>query len=211
MNILSHIVPQVLYRTSSPYNAHIEVRELDDKRYLVVDGVLQTGPDIQDMYEHAFKAFQMPSYAHTILLLGVGGGGVITLLRHYYPDSLVDAVDIDKKMIYVAKKYFHLSVIPKVTFIEAEAEEYIRKVKKKYDLIVIDLYIGDHFPHFQTSADFYTVIHKKLQPGGSVVMNFQGTEEYQSSRDTINTFLPTIFSNVERIPIRRNMLYFLQK
>ena len=44
-----------------------------------------------------------------VLVLGAGGGAIVNLIHHYFPKAHVDAIDLDKVHLYVAKKYFKVS------------------------------------------------------------------------------------------------------
>lgn len=202
--------PHTVHISSSAYNHRIEVREFAGEKYLNVDGVEQSGSDIQKMFEQSLELFPFPIDITSILVLGVGGGGVIKLLRLWFPDAYIDAVDIDEEMLTISQQYFGLSEYKNITFITADAKKFVAKHKKTYDLVIVDLYIGDRFPAFQISPAFYINLKKSLVPQGAVLMNFQGTDNYQEARDTLNHFIGKIFTTVRIKKLRRNQLYFLQ-
>jgi len=41
-----------------------------------------------------------------VLIVGLGGGTIPSLLRKHYPKMTIDVVDIDPDVVAVAKKYF---------------------------------------------------------------------------------------------------------
>lgn len=74
-----------------------------------------------------------------ILLLGLGGGTLVHLIRRFFPDAHMTCVELDKQHISIAKKWFKL---PKknVTLIEGDAYEFMRTTKDSFDWIVDDVF-----------------------------------------------------------------------
>ena len=50
---------------------------------------------------------QMP--LQRICVLGTGGGSVIMLLQHFFPDVHIDAVELDEIHLFTAKKFFQIN------------------------------------------------------------------------------------------------------
>ena len=110
--------------------AEIRVMDIDDNRFLLIDGGIHTAIDKNT------KANILPyvwviditkklnDYSGDMLLIGLGGGSV---LKSFYEDNWdVDAVEIDPVVTELAKKYFNL--VPAVNFITRMAENF--KVNK---------------------------------------------------------------------------------
>lgn len=119
-----------------------------------------------------------------VLVLGVGGGSVINLIHHYYPDAEIKAVDFDKTHLKVARKYFKVNT-KKCELICADAEEWLRKYRgKKYDLIIDDVFNEiDNIPYrsIEGKKNWAKVLLKNLKHKGILVFNFADKKEWNKS------------------------------
>lgn len=106
-----------------------------------------------------------------ILLLGLGGGTVANYLTNYV-DANVDAVEFDERIISIAKKYFSLNT--KTNLIADDARHYINACKKKYDIVIFDVFKGEVPPHYVLSKESLAKVKTLLNPNGFIIINFNG-------------------------------------
>ena len=122
-----------------------------------------------------------------VLVLGVGGGAVINLIHRFFPDAEIDAVELDKTHISIAKKYFHVNSA-KCKLIHADALDWIKTCSvKSYDLIVDDVFHEANqvpFRSIQMSADRIKMLLNKINARGTVVINFADQKEWKSCRES---------------------------
>jgi predicted membrane-bound spermidine synthase len=107
-------------------------------------------------------------------VFGVGGGSVVKELSDL--GFNIDAVDIDKRMFYLAKNYFYLNSSQSIFFID-DARHFIRVCKKQYDVIVIDLLNGEVQPSYVFSIENFLDLRKNLNPDGLLIINFQSNSK----------------------------------
>lgn len=76
----------------------------------------QTGINLQRPYRPEdtwvklfFTAFLCKSEVNRVLILGLGGGILPILIRHYFPSVIVDVVEIDETVIELATDFFGLA------------------------------------------------------------------------------------------------------
>jgi len=83
-----------------------------------------------------FCADQSPK---NILVLGLGGGTLVHLIRQFFPAAHITCVEIDKTHIQIAKRWFK---IPQkhISLIEGDAYDYLRSSKDVFDWIVDDVF-----------------------------------------------------------------------
>ena len=119
-----------------------------------------------------------------VLVLGVGGGSVINLIHHYYPEARVDAVDYDQVHLMVAKKFFRLKA-NKCQFHCADAKQWLYGYKgAKYDLIIDDVFSeSDNIPFrsIQHSNTWLKCLMKNTKKDGIIVFNFADKNEWSRS------------------------------
>jgi spermidine synthase len=154
------------------------------------------------------------------LVLGVGGGSVANqLVQNNYQ---VDAVELDARMVWVAKKYFDLS--EKVTVQVDDARHFLRnelqkgQKRKLYNLIVLDAFVGEVNPHHLFTQEFFTQIRSFLSDSGVFFINGNGYWNGlagKGMRSVCQTLIHAGF-NVEVIPTRpeedfRNLVFVARK
>jgi predicted membrane-bound spermidine synthase len=104
------------------------------------------------------------------LLLGLGGG---TLYKQLENNNLkIDVVEIDKRIEQIAKKYFQIN--SNVNVVVDDARHYLNISKKKYDIIIYDLYNSETPPIHLMTKEAFGEIKTKLNKNGILVVNFYG-------------------------------------
>lgn len=105
-----------------------------------------------------------------VLLLGLGGG---TLVRAFKGSGFnVEAVELDERLAQVAVEYFG---VPSSTPVHIDdARHFIRINDKRYDLVILDLFLSETPPVHLFSVESFGEIEKSLKPGGLMVVNFFG-------------------------------------
>lgn len=180
---------------------------------LLVNGSPQSGAYIEKLWKNAFHHFSVDSYeAKNALVLGVGGGTVMTLLSSSFPGIKQTCVDIDKVILDIAKKYFSIHLIQNIKLIQADAKTYVKQSvarNKTYDSIIIDLSIGGRIPTFVEQKEFIQFIHSLLSPKGFVCLNYLQEKEYEMKSDTLFHTLQSVFPTVSDYRIARNRFFFL--
>jgi len=122
----------------------------------------------------------------SVLVLGLGGGTVPRYLNSYVGAS-VDAVELDKRIGIIAQQYFGLT---NTKIIIDDARHYLETNKKKYDLIIFDLYKGESPPSHTLSVEAFIKVKNLLNENGICVINFNGFisgEEGKGGRSLLKT------------------------
>lgn len=207
--MMRFLFPHVVVKTSSRYNPDICIIREWSGLTLLVNGSRQSGPYIKMLWEKALRAFHLHERKNiqSILVLGIGGGTVIELLSHRYPNASIVAVDIDQTVIDIAKQYFHVDRIARLTICCSDARRFVAK-KKKFDLIVVDLFIGREIPAIVSQSTLYERLKKMLSPQGIIILNFLRELEYQNKSNTLFDMLKRIFSDVRDYQIANNRFFY---
>ncbi len=118
-----------------------------------------------------------------VLVLGAGGGSVINLIHHFYPDAHIHAIDFDKTHLNVAKKYFKINA-KKCVLIHADAEAWLLSNNQRYDLIIDDVFSEtDNIPYrsIDSKKHWVTLLSKHLGANGILVFNFADNAEWKKN------------------------------
>ena len=107
-----------------------------------------------------------------ILLLGLGGGSVIETLRedfHFGGDITI--VEFDSAMIQIAEDEFDIRSSQNIEIIHEDAIEFVTYTQKKFDLIIIDIFIDIRVPESVYRLEFWRDIHSLMHSRGSILWN----------------------------------------
>lgn len=215
LNILrffSYIFPQTLYRTSSKYNKDIRVQLVAGNYKLLVHGSRQSGEYIRKLWKKALSSLKKTSI-QTVLVMGIGGGTVIKLLKERYNEAEITGVDIDPVMIEVGKKYFGLDKLPNLKLIRKDAKDYVKEqtpVRKKFDLIIIDIFSGRHNPVFLLEDEFLRNCKKLISKDSELIMNYSYAHDYVTKSERLYRKLKRLFGSVKSQVIGLNRFFFCQ-
>lgn len=215
MNFLSFIFPRKVAILSSPYNNVIRVNEEMGRMKLLVNGSPQSGKYIAMLWNRAFRSFgllqsHLQGDPLQILVLGVAGGTVIDILHSYYPQACITGVDIDQTMIDVGIKYFGLGQINNLTLVRQDAQAYVTKnvkLKRFFDIIIVDIYIGAFIPELVRNKLFLHNLLSSLSDRGHLVINYLQEFEYSEKSNQLYSLLKTMFPRVVEKPLYNNRFF----
>ena len=105
-----------------------------------------------------------------VLLLGVGAGTIARLLLEKYPQAKITGVDNNSLVMDAAVREFELEKI-KMEIVFEDGFDYIEKNRKKFDLIIVDMWNGYWFPFKVLTKEFVDNCMKCLNLGGQVYIN----------------------------------------
>lgn len=169
-----------------------EIREAGNSRRLYVDGVFHTShnpsrPLTGSVWDPlALSAFfAPPDTVRDCLLLGVGGGAAVHLLRRHVGTRSITAVDYDGHILDLARTWFDLEG-DDLEIVEADAIAWIGSApKRSYDLIVDDLFEEDEGEPLRhpdaATGRWWRKLAKRLRPDGVLVVNFAWESDVTSS------------------------------
>ena len=120
--------------------------------------------------------YRIQNKTRNALVLGLGGGSVANVLIKQGFE--VDAVELDDRIAYSAKTFFDLDEKVNVTIDDARhfVKSQIAKAsyKIKYDVIVLDAFIGEVNPHHLSSRESFLEIKSLLSDSGFFFINGHG-------------------------------------
>jgi spermidine synthase len=199
----------LIYEGESVYN-YLQVREDDQTVNLStnvlfgVQSVYEKNSRLTGMYyDYAMAAPLMAGAASSdsggsadILILGNGTGTYATQCGRYFDGMNIEGVEIDGKIMDLARKYFDEPKDVKVT--EYDGRAFLNAIDKKYDVIMVDAYRDITIPFQMSTVEFFTGVRDHLNEGGVMVvnMNMRGESESGQARADINTYLADTIASV---------------
>ncbi len=202
---------EVLEKVYSPINGEILVTEdLFGKKEMIVGQVDQSGGLVESLWSKISNSKFLTSNKFQnskILILGLGSGTVAKILAKKYPQAEMIGVEIDPKVVEIGKKYFGLGEIPNLEIRIADATGFISR--NRFDLIIVDLYLGQEFPKEAESEKFLNGLKKILAKDGLIIFNrLNFNRNHQQSAAQFRQKLTGHFSCLKSEEIAYNLLIF---
>ncbi|KAB7791355.1 spermidine synthase [Bifidobacterium leontopitheci] len=175
----------VVYEGESIYN-YLQVKNLPDRTILStnvlfgVQSVTMKRPGLTGMYyDTALAAPALADKAGSALILGMGTGTYARQLRRFYPRMSVTGVEIDAKITALAGRYFdEPDDIPVSTY---DGRAWLAASHDTYDVIMVDAYQDITIPFQMSSAEFFRMVKRHLNPGGVMVVNMNMISDGEGS------------------------------
>lgn len=124
-----------------------------------------------------------------VLFVGMGAGIMPRYFINYYPDAMIDNVEIDPEMVMIAKKYFNFQDKENMKVHVMDGRVFIKRTTNKYDIIFLDAYQGEHIPFHLTTVEFLREIKKRLKDGGIVASNILAKNKNKFFYSMIKTYI----------------------
>lgn len=107
-----------------------------------------------------------------VLIIGSAGGTIARQLDHFLgSDVVIDGVEIDQKVIDLAREHFDLDQI-NATFYNQDGRMFLRTSQNRYDLIIVDAYQQEiYIPFTLTTSEFWHLIQNHLTDTGVLALN----------------------------------------
>jgi spermidine synthase len=135
-----------------------------------------------------------PPKLERIAEIGLGGGRTVSYLSASLPDTGILAIELDKDVVDLAKKYFKFQETARLRAVVSDGRAFLLKDTEKWDVILIDAYRGPFVPFHLLTQEFYRLVKSRLNPGGVVVQNI---EPSTMLFDSASATLKSVFANVD--------------
>lgn len=220
------IFPRTVYKTKSKISGEIVVQEQLGLYTLHVQNLIQSGGIVKGIWKKPLHFVQGKPFVSKCLMLGLGGGTVVQLIKLQFPQAKIVCIEIDPEIIKIGKKYFGLGKIADLETVEIDAFEWVRiqaqsqhkntsdggprgllrGERRKFDLIIVDLYLGDKFPPQAEKDKFLAKVKNLLSKGGMTIFNRLRSDETENFEKKLKKY----FSSVKKVETPTN-LFFLAK
>jgi spermidine synthase len=204
---------KVLYETETPYQYARVVQMPDGSRRLelnegqAIHSLWKPGTVLTDAYWDGYLVLPFtvaPRPPRSIAILGTAGGTVARAYGYYFPDTRIDAVDIDGKLFEIGRRFFGLERRPQLHEYAQDARPFLRRTKARYDSIFVDAYRQPYIPFYLATKEFFALARDRLKPGGSVIVNVGHPRGSHTLENALAATMGRVFGHVARDRIVRS-------
>lgn len=130
-------------------------------------------------------------------IIGLAGGSISrALYENYGEDVTVDGVEIDRRIIDVAKEYFELEQ-PTLTIYNEDGRTFLLDRESEYDIVIVDAYSQQlYIPWTMTTVEFWESVKRSLVDDGIVAINVNASSEDAELLTAITNTMASVFENV---------------
>lgn len=184
--VLSFFWPIVIKKYHSNFSGTIEITYSYGKKIVDTKNANYSYGSLQKILKIGLQNIHLPT-VENVLILGLGGGSVVeTLRKHYNYNKTITAIEIDPVMIEICKKEFGLYSGDNLQIIEEDAFNYTKTNTKKFDLIIVDLFIDTKVPEEFYSKTFFKSLQQNSAKDGQIIINLSlENQEDKISKNTI--------------------------
>jgi spermidine synthase len=186
-----------------------------DSRYLRFDSSFQSGMLLDDPFATRFLysdylhlGLAYTPTAKDVLFIGLGGASAPKRMWRDFPEIAIQTVEIDPDVVASAYRWFAMPRSPRLKVAVEDGRRFLAKDTRRWDVIAIDTFYADAIPFHLFTREFVELVHERLAPGGTIVINLIGSLTGDSSRlvrSIVRTYRQ-VFPSVILHPVYENDL-----
>jgi spermidine synthase len=197
---------RVIYATETPYQYARVVQLPSGERWLqlnegvAIHSLYRPGSYLTGGYWDDFLVLPLMRGAgppRRVAMLGNAAGTVARAYGHYFPNTRVDAVELDGELTAIGKRYFDLRGRD-LHLYTADARPWLAASKARYDAIFLDAYRQPYIPFYLLTREFFEDVRAHLRPGGVMIVNVGHVPGSDALEKVVSATLRAVFPNVIR-------------
>jgi len=119
---------------------------------------------------------------------------------HFFPETKVDAVEIDGELTELGRRFFDLDN-PNMEVFTEDARPWLRQAEPVYDTIMVDAYHQPYIPFYLATKEFFELVRDRLRPGGTILINVGHPEGNDDLERTLTRTLAESLPSILRDPV----------
>lgn len=138
-----------------------------------------------------------------VLIIGNAGGTTARAFGRYYPDAVIDGVEIDPGVTELGRRYLGLGDNPRLTVHDSDGRVFLETAADRYDLIIVDAYHQPYVPFHLATEEFFQLCRDHLVPGGLLALNVERIPGDDELTRTIESTVAAVMPDAWRWPALR--------
>jgi spermidine synthase len=199
----------------SKFSKQLHVSLVKGRLQLYTDEVIYSWEDLYRNFRTAIRRLNWAKFKpESVLILGLGLGSVIQIIEKQSKRPMtITAVEIDEHVLYLVKKYSAAKFRSPVEYICGDAHSFIIQNKRKYDLILFDIFIDDLIPTQFLTLSFAKKLAQSLTESGIILFNRIAMEPDQimASMEYFDQVYSKVFPSSVILEVRTNWILLSNK
>jgi len=212
--LFRNFFPELIKEYRSSINGLIQVVMAFNQPRLMIGGMVQSGGMVRKLWRQALeKLAEKKPQINNVLILGLGCGDCAFEIQKLYPEAKMTGVEIDDKVIEAAQCYFSLATVKNLKIAVGDGATYVKqqakkKIKDKFDLVLIDVYLGETIPRQFTAKAFFRALAKIITHDGVVIYNHLFFKQHRRQAQKVVNQMEQVFGKVSLVRTASNLLIF---
>ncbi|MBU1085447.1 MAG: methyltransferase domain-containing protein [Candidatus Beckwithbacteria bacterium] len=208
------IQQEILKEINSSINGPIQIIKVFDKPRMMIGGMIQSGGMVRKIWEKAInKVVDENIEVKNALIIGLGCGNCAFEIQKNFPKAKITGVEIDKHVIDSAKCFFDLTKVKNLKISIDDGVLFVNKkikskLKEKFDLIIVDVFLGREMPKSFKTKKFFLNLNKLMTKDGVVVINHLFFKKYKVQVKKMIKDLDRVFGTIKLQRTASNLLIF---
>ncbi|MHC1784154.1 MAG: spermidine synthase [Anaerolineaceae bacterium] len=142
-------------------------------------------------------------------IVGLAAGTTAHQATIVFPGIEIDGIEIDPKIVEVARKYFDMNE-PNLNVIIQDGRWALEKSTEQYQVISVDAYRPPYIPWHLTTREFFQIVRDHLTDDGVMVINVGRSVNDRRLIETLGSTILSVFpsAHVMDIPGSFNSIIF---
>jgi spermidine synthase len=188
---------KVLYQKDSPYNRVVVTEDDQGMRTLLFgnQGVPQSVVKVWELdhlqlpYARAMvSGLALCPEPKRVLIVGLGGGAIPSFLHKHYPQTRIDAVDIDPVVVEAAKEFFGFREDATLKAYAQDGRQFIEERPNAYDVIFLDAFGSESIPYHLATREFLAAVRRAITAKGVVLADVWGPDSNPLYNSMVRTY-----------------------
>ncbi len=140
-----------------------------------------------------FGALYLQPNPKRVMMVGLGGAGFHRLFSAAFPDSLLQTVELDPKVLELCQSRLEFKPTANTPVALMDGRMFVKRDKQQWDWLILDAFRGGFVPPHLKTEEFYRECAARLSDRGVFVSNLHATTElYYSDLKTIQAVFPQV-------------------
>lgn len=129
------------------------------------------------------------------LMIGLGGGSSVGILRAASPGIRFDIVEINGTVVEAARKFFGIVESDTLRVHVGDGRQFVEKARETWDMVVLDAFSSEGIPPHLGTVEFLRAVKARTAPDGVVVANLWDTDQvlYKNMLRTYQEAFPAVY------------------
>jgi spermidine synthase len=206
--------PQVLERSRPGALLPVRVVLRNGQKRLDGPTVNYSFGTLHEIFAEALRHIDLRHRApRSVLLLGLGAGSVVALLRREHGIAApIVAVEIDAEVVRLATAHFGLRRWPDLEIVVGDALAFVATDRREFDLVVVDVFADATVPAPFRQRPFLVALRERLAPGGQLLVNLiAATPAGEANVAAFEPEFEAVFPAQRSMAIRTNVVFVAGK